>query len=305
MSKADDENFYKALLESTKAIPWRINWETKEFEYIGPQIEPLLGWTQESWKTAQDWIDRFHAEERESTANYCIQLCEKGEDHEADYRAIRPDGSYTWVRDVVHVIREDGKTKELVGFIFDISERKQMEDELVRLNRQLEALSFQDGLTGVSNRRLFDQTLEKEWARAQRNGQPVSLAIFDIDHFKDYNDCYGHIKGDDCLIRVARELEKMAGRPADFFGRFGGEEFVMLLPETDASAAAQIAERCRARIESLDMHHAASKVNDRVTISIGVSTQIPDQGDASVKLIEQADDNLYSAKRMGRNQVVA
>lgn len=126
----DNDNEFQTLLESTKAIPWSLNWETKLFTYIGPQIEELLGWPQSSWLNAVDWIDRIHTEDRERTANYCISQSEKGIDHEADYRALKSDGSFVWVRDVVHVIRNNGITTNLVGFIFDITERKKMEEEL-------------------------------------------------------------------------------------------------------------------------------------------------------------------------------
>ena len=131
----DDLGVYKTLLESTKAIPWKINWKTKQFDYVGPQIEELLGWPQNSWLTAIDWIERIHAEDREETVNYCVGQSENGIDHEADYRALKADGGYVWIRDVVHVIRDsDGVTTDLVGFMFDISERKRMEELLLTLN---------------------------------------------------------------------------------------------------------------------------------------------------------------------------
>jgi len=126
----NNDNTYKTLLESTKAIPWKIDWESKLFSYIGPQIEELLGWPQDSWVSAQDWIDRMHEKEREETTTYCISQSAAGIDHEADYRALKADGSYVWVRDVVHVIRENGVTTALVGFMFDITERKLAEERL-------------------------------------------------------------------------------------------------------------------------------------------------------------------------------
>jgi len=138
MSKVSDDEFYKTLLESTLAIPWRINWKTKEFTYIGPQIEGLLGWSVSSWKTAQDWIDRIHPDDREHTVSYCVRLSDEGVDHEADYRALKSDGSIVWIRDVVHVLRGGDSTSELIGFMFDISERKKLENELVELTTSLE-----------------------------------------------------------------------------------------------------------------------------------------------------------------------
>ena len=299
MNGNDPDSLYKTLLESTKAIPWKINWQTREFEYIGPQIEKLLGWTQDSWATAQDWIDRIHPEDREETANLCVSQSEHGIDHEADYRALTADGGYVWVRDVVHVIRENGVTTALVGFIFDISERKRMEDVLVRLNKQLESLSFNDALTGVANRRMYDQTMAAEWARAQRHQEPLSLIVLDIDHFKAYNDCHGHVAGDDCLKSVATLLQGISTRSTDLLARYGGEEFVLLLPDTDADAARAIAERCRQVVEDKQI----PLENGVVTISAGVSTLVPAPETDPSMILGAADRMLYLAKQRGRNRV--
>ncbi|SER04509.1 PAS domain S-box-containing protein/diguanylate cyclase (GGDEF) domain-containing protein [Amphritea atlantica] len=297
-----DDDIYRTLLESTKAIPWKINWETKAFEYIGPQIETLLGWRQDSWTSAQDWIDRIHEEDREQTAHNCINLCENGIDHEADYRALTADGEYVWVRDVVHVIRKNGVTTDLVGFIFDISERKAMEEALQQANEKLEALSYLDGLTGVPNRRLYDKTLEREWEHAVRTATAVSLVVIDIDHFKDYNDQYGHIQGDECLKQVAEALQKVAVKSTDFFARYGGEEFVLLLPDTGQDAARDIAEQCRRRVLELAIEHPASTAGHLLTISAGVASMIPTEDDPLDDLFSTADRMLYQAKRNGRNR---
>jgi diguanylate cyclase (GGDEF)-like protein/PAS domain S-box-containing protein len=305
MATADNETegLYKTLLESTKAIPWKLNWITKQFEYIGPQIEELLGWTQESWATAQDWIDRIHPDERADTANLCISQSEYGVDHEADYRALTADGGYVWVRDVVHVIREEGVTTALVGFIFDISERKKLEDVLKRLNAQLESLSFHDALTGVANRRMYDKTMAAEWGRAQRHEMPVSLILIDVDHFKQYNDRYGHVMGDECLVKVAQALGGVSGRSSDLLARYGGEEFVLVLPDTDREAALKIAERCRAAVEALGVPHDKSDAGEVVTASVGLSTVVPSVNSEPASIFEAADKMLYLAKQKGRNRV--
>lgn len=299
----DKDGLYKTLLESTKAIPWKLNWITKEFEYIGPQIEKLLGWKQDSWKTAQDWIDRIHPDEREETAGMCISQSEHGVDHEADYRALTADGGYVWVRDVVHVLREDGVTTALVGFIFDISERKKMEDVLLRLNKQLEALSYHDALTGMANRRMYDKTMDVEWGRAERKREPLSLLVVDIDCFKQYNDLYGHAKGDECLVAVAEALNSVPSRATDMLARYGGEEFVLMLPNTDRDAAVALAERCLEAVRALKIPHAASEVADSVTVSIGVSAIIPAADSYPSQIFNTADKMLYQAKQNGRNCV--
>lgn len=219
-----DAAVYRTLLESTKAIPWKIDWATMEFAYIGPQIEALLGWAPSSWKTVQDWAARMHPEDREKVVEFCVAQSQAGTDHEADYRALTSRGEYVWLRDVVHVVRDArGDVESLVGFMFDISERKKTEEKLAALQRELEALSFKDSLTGVGNRRAFDASLEREWSAALRHAAPLSLVMVDIDFFKSYNDYYGHVQGDECLRRVAGVLSS-AVRPGDFVGRFGGEE---------------------------------------------------------------------------------
>lgn len=140
-----DSAVYKTLLESTKAIPWKIDWASAQFAYIGPQIEKLLGWAPSSWVTVNDWASRIHEEDRDWVVNYCVSQSQAGEDHEADYRAITKDGEYVWIRDVVHVVRkENGEVEALIGFMFDISERKITEQKLITMQKELEELSFKD-----------------------------------------------------------------------------------------------------------------------------------------------------------------
>lgn len=311
MAESDDTNqtdsaVYKTLLESTKAIPWKIDWATLKFSYIGPQIEKLLGWSPESWVSVEDWAARMHADDREWVVNFCVAQSQAGTDHEADYRAMTKDGEYVWIRDVVHVVRnENGEVDSLVGFMFDISERKKTEHQLLDLQKELEDLSFKDGLTGVANRRMFDSVLEIEWANAKRNQRPLSLILLDIDYFKQYNDSYGHIQGDDCLKRVAKTLSSSATRSKDFIARFGGEEFVLVLPETDEKAAKKVAERCRKLIFKEQIPHESSLVSHVLTISIGVASITPTHQDEALAFVEEVDKRLYLAKQNGRNRIVS
>ena len=299
-----DPSVYKTLLESTQAIPWRIDWKTLKFTYIGPQIEALLGWSPESWVGAQDWADRMHPEDREETFNYCVSQSQAGLDHEADYRALTKDGGYVWIRDVVHVVRKDGEVEALVGFMFDISERKKTEEKLITLQKELEELSFKDGLTGIANRRLFDSIMEIEWGNARRNHQPLSVIMLDIDFFKPYNDHYGHLKGDDTLKQVAQALASAATRSRDFVGRYGGEEFVLVLSETDDKAALKIAERCRNLLAQLHIPHQGSPLG-QLTASLGVGTCIPGADSSMADFLDAVDKQLYRAKHLGRNRVEA
>jgi diguanylate cyclase (GGDEF)-like protein/PAS domain S-box-containing protein len=301
-----DSTVYKTLLESTKAIPWKIVWESLRFAYIGPQIEDLLGWTPESWQSVEDWAARMHPDDRETVVNFCVEQSKNGVDHEADYRALTRDGQYVWIRDVVHVVRDaTGNVECLVGFMFDITERKKTEEQLLILQRQLEQMSYTDGLTGVPNRRMFDTVLEKEWASAQRTQSSLSLILLDIDYFKQYNDRYGHLQGDECLKRIGQVLDAAGKRARDLFARFGGEEFVLVMPETDANAALFVAERLRSLILQDRVLHEDSPVDQILTISLGVGTIVPSQNDCSADFLETVDQQLYCAKRKGRNQVAA
>jgi diguanylate cyclase (GGDEF)-like protein/PAS domain S-box-containing protein len=301
-----DNAVYKTLLESTRAIPWKIDWATKQFAYIGPQIEALLGWTPASWASVGDWASRMHPEDREWVVNFCVAQSQAGVDHEADYRALTRDGRYVWIRDVVHVVRnEDGSVDSLIGFMFDISERKQTEQQLISLQKELEELSFRDGLTGVANRRRFDAIIELEWNNARRNRQPLSLIMMDIDYFKQYNDHYGHLEGDACLKHVAWLLASAATRARDLMARFGGEEFVLVLPETDEVAARKLAERCRNLILAEQIPHESSPIGPVLTISLGVGSVIPAHGDELLSYIDAVDKRLYEAKQLGRDCIVA
>lgn len=301
----DNPTVYRTLLESTRAIPWKIDWATMQFTYIGPQIEALLGYAPSTWKTVEDWASRMHPEDRDAVVEFCVAQSQAGADHEADYRALTADGGYVWIRDVVHVVRkENGDVEALIGFMFDISERKRTEARLAELQRELERLSLSDSLTGVGNRRMFDTVIAREWANAEASGKPLSLVMVDIDFFKSYNDYYGHLQGDECLKRLARVLESAVG-PNAFLGRFGGEEFMLVLADTNADDAVRVAERCRALIAEEAIAHLRSPHGQRVTASFGVATVVP-TGDIDITaFINLADAQLYQAKDQGRNRIAA
>jgi len=303
---SNDNAVYRTLLESTRAIPWKIDWATKTFAYIGPQIEALLGWSPDSWMTVEDWAMRMHPDDRDYVVNFCVAQSQAGIDHEADYRALTKDNGYVWIRDVVHVVRNaQGEVEALIGFMFDISERKKTEEKLLALQKELEALSFKDGLTNIANRRRFDASLELEWDSAIRLRQPLSILLFDIDFFKQYNDLYGHVQGDRCLVDIAQTLSLALDGPRDLVARFGGEEFIVLLPGADASVALKVAERCQRLIQKQAIVHAHSPHDQRVTVSVGVGTVIPDEHIKPSQFLEQVDQRLYLAKKNGKNRVEA
>ncbi|MBS4097135.1 MAG: PleD family two-component system response regulator [Sulfuricella sp.] len=167
----------------------------------------------------------------------------------------------------------------------------------------LESLALIDGLTGIPNRRRFDETLESAWKRAQRESTPLALIMTDIDYFKPYNDNYGHGAGDHCLKTVAKALHNSLARPNDMVARYGGEEFVAVLPDTDAEGARQLAERWCAAIAALKLPHRFSAVADHVTVSAGYAALDPVHGQSPKEFLEMADKMLYRAKEQGRNRV--
>lgn len=178
--------------------------------------------------------------------------------------------------------------------------------ELKRQRDLLQRIAMVDGLTGVANRRAFDQTLEQEWRRTLRTRTPLSMILVDVDHFKAYNDAYGHQKGDDCLRDVAQTIESVMGRSGDMVARYGGEEFACLLSATGLNGAATVAERIRQSIEALAIPHCGSTVLPVVTLSVGVSCYDPNHHAAPPSplcLVRHADSLLYAAKHQGRNQV--
>lgn len=178
---------------------------------------------------------------------------------------------------------------------------RETQKQLEESNRKLQRLSSLDGLTGLANRRHFDEELEKEWRRAQRADIPLSLILIDIDHFKLYNDTYGHLAGDECLKQVAQSMAKAIVRPGDLLARYGGEEFVVILPDTNAEGAHVVAENLRKDIIALKREHSASTTTEYVSISLGIAQADFSNMKTGEDIIAMADKGLYDAKENGRN----
>ncbi len=208
------------------------------------------------------------------------------------------------------------RVRSVLRLVHEIRSRRARENELLEVMRQLEEanqmllrLSRLDGLTGVTNRRQFDDYLDQEWRRALRENTPLSLAMLDIDGFKDYNDSYGHQAGDECLKQVASAIAQALNRPGDLVARYGGDEFVMVLPTTSPDGALRMAETTREKVEALGIkypHHRGrdhSETMDYVTISLGVATMCPTRESSPSVLVAAADQALYQAKQEGRNRV--
>lgn len=175
--------------------------------------------------------------------------------------------------------------------------------ELKHSRDLLESLASIDGLTAIANRRRFDTYLEHEWKRCGRMGEPFSLAIVDVDHFKNFNDTYGHARGDDCLRAVAQTLASVARRPTDLAARYGGEEFGLIVPGTEADGMRSMMNKLMARVRALAIPHASSASSETVSISVGAITLVPPIHESAVFAVTLADELLYEAKQNGRNQV--
>jgi two-component system, chemotaxis family, response regulator WspR len=178
----------------------------------------------------------------------------------------------------------------------------QTQHHLMDAVEELKELSSIDGLTGIANRRFFDEYSEKEWKRAQRDKQSFSVIMIDLDYFKPYNDTYGHQQGDVCLKRVSGVIKKSRKRPADLAARYGGEEFVLILPETDKAGAYIIAEQLRHDVMALKLEHPGNTCGKVVTISLGIANATAEPGTAFSDLLSKADKALYKAKDLGRNR---
>ncbi len=218
-----------------------------------------------------------------------------------EIKLVRMDGSVIDVEVSASPIRYKRK-RAILGIFRDITERKLLVEKTMEANRLLELLSNSDGLTGMANRRRYDDQLNKEWMRSARNGTSLSLIMLDIDCFKMYNDTYGHSEGDTCLKKVAAEIERELKRPGDFAARYGGEEFSVILPETDEEGALRVAESIRAAVEALRIEHRYGVNRDVVTVSLGVATVVAQADDEPKSLLDKADQALYASKRSGRNR---
>jgi diguanylate cyclase (GGDEF)-like protein/PAS domain S-box-containing protein len=289
----ESEAKYRTIFENIQDVYFETSIDGTILE-ISPSVEIIYQYNRKELvgKSLSDIYT--NPEERDE---FLKLILDKGKVSDFEINLTDKDGSQHPCTISTLLIRdEQGNPIKLIGSLRNIRERKQAEEELKRL-------SYLDGLTGVANRRRFDEDLGLEWRRMTRDAKPLSLIMCDIDFFKAYNDTYGHQGGDDSLRRVANTLNSVVGRPGDLVARYGGEEFVVILPETDSQNAKFLAEKMRSRVESLGIIHVSSQVCEVLTISLGVATSIPTRGSLPDELISSADQALYEAKTEGRNRV--
>jgi diguanylate cyclase (GGDEF)-like protein/PAS domain S-box-containing protein len=249
------------------------------------------------WQSLVNWLPQDLAIAEEIDA----AMVEKQLDFKQfEMRFVHPDGELRTVSISQHLGRDgQGNLLAIEGILEDITERKQAEQELKQLNSQLEKLATQDSLTNIANRRKMEEVLGREWQRCQRDSQPLTLILLDIDHFKPYNDNYGHPKGDWCLKQVAKVLEACAKRPGDLVARYGGEEFLLILPTTNKTGATSITKQIQASIDALNIPHSYSLVSDKITVSLGIAVMDPVTNGLNYNdAISLADQALYQAKKV-------
>lgn len=227
-----------------------------------------------------------------------------GEKHfECDVERQSTSGVQAFILTASRYQGVDGGLLGVLATLKEITERKRVAENLEKANQELHRLAVIDGLTQIANRRRFDECLRQEWLRMARANLPLSVILCDVDFFKFYNDHYGHLLGDHCLISVAHAIDDCVRRPSDLAARYGGEEFAVLLPNTDSNGAVFIAESIRLKVENLMIEHADSPIHKNVTLSLGIATAVPRYDVDPQLLLEASDHELYEAKRTGRNKV--
>jgi diguanylate cyclase (GGDEF)-like protein/PAS domain S-box-containing protein len=271
--------------------------------YVSAAVQRLVGWTTEEFAKLKT-LDLVHPEDRPKAEALVRQLHSGAEDAMIECRAKRRNGEYIWVEASLRVVRDPktGAASKLLNIVRDMTERKHAEQKLQEAYNAVEALAVTDALTGLANRRRFDQGLAIEWRRGLRDRKPLSLLMIDADLFKSYNDTYGHPRGDNCLKQIAESALDVVARPGDLVARFGGEEFAVILPNTGSEGAVQVANEICEALRSRRMPHRGNP-HGIMTVSVGCATMVPSFGLHSVNLVELADAALYQAKRNGRNQV--
>jgi diguanylate cyclase (GGDEF)-like protein/PAS domain S-box-containing protein len=295
------ETRFRSLAEASRDVIILSELSGKR-KYVSPAMTELLGWDQEEL-IEQHYAKIIHDEDKPRVQEFMQQLRVGGGMTPVAYRCRKRDGQYLWLEATARLL-SDPQTEEPYGFVYvlrDISDRKAAEQKMQEAFQTAERLAMMDGLTGVANRRLLDQTLSREWISSRRDRTPLSVLLIDVDCFKAFNDQYGHLEGDECLCRVASRMQAVLRRPLDLLARYGGEEFVAVLPNTPADGAEAIAELLRKVVQDCNIPHTGSP-HSIVTISVGCATQVACESSNTNMLLSSADAALYVAKSTGRNR---
>ena len=296
------EQRFRLLAEGSSDIITLTNLE-REVVYVSPSATTLLGWDRDGALLFEHGA-MVHPEDVASLEKLYTDCLAGKTRNILEFRGRKRDGSYLWLEAnlVLHRNPEAGAPAGFINVVRDISGRKAAEEELNKALNVAKSRAITDAVTGIANRRRLDEYVEKEWERAQNGRLMISVLMIDVDHFKNYNDRYGHLAGDRCLREVTGAIANVTQRPADFVGRYGGEEFVVVLPDTDLAGALHVGEKIRRAVELEQIPHEGNP-HRVVTVSIGCATMAPAMDQRSVQLLESADAAMYQAKEAGRNCV--
>ncbi len=290
------ENKYKAIYQQAAEGIIIIDAKGAILE-ANPQMNLMLHYPTGAL-TGVDVHDLIHPEDLKITPSQIPEIID-GQTVFLDRRMRTAEGDYLLFERSGRLVEEN----RILLLYRDITDRRAAEIALEKANKELDRLANLDGLTQIANRRKFETTLKIEWQRLSREQLPMTIILGDIDFFKQFNDLYGHQEGDSCLITIAQTLEHMLHRSGDLVARFGGEEFIILLPNTHSDGGQQIAEEIRKAVLGLRILHKNSKCSLYVTMSLGVSTIVPNRETLPEDLVAIADKALYIAKKTGRNRV--
>jgi len=296
---AEKEANFRMLAEGSSDMVTRIGLDER-IQYVSPSSARIVGWSPQQL-VGTPALAGVNQEDLPHVRQL-VAAMKRGETEEArvTYRTRRREKSEVWIESTLRVTRKvGGEIDGVIAISRDVTQQKDLEEKL-------EALAIEDGLTGLANRRRFDERLANEWKRAARERASLGLLMIDLDHFKKYNDEYGHLAGDECLRSVARILAVEAQRNTDLAARFGGEEFAVLLPNIDGAGCARIGEKIRRALQEAALPHAPNHPFGRVTVSVGGAVWRPGEERAAApdSLIEAADRALYAAKNGGRNRLI-
>ncbi|MFP5110762.1 diguanylate cyclase [Bacillaceae bacterium C204] len=279
--------------------------ENAEYKYISPAVKEIIHY--EYPELLGKKMEMFiHPDDICPTYDMFKKALEEGSSN-STYRYRTKMGDYVWIESALKSVyfEEDG-SKKVIIVSRNITDRKLTEQKLQEANELLNRLSYMDGLTGINNRRYFDEVLVKEWSNSSTNHAPITLIMFDIDYFKKYNDTYGHLTGDFCLQSIAQAINNQITVNSDYtFCRYGGEEFALISPSTRLEEGMNIAKQIQDTIRSLEIPHISSDIADIITLSIGVASLVPAESVMPQEIIQMADNALYASKTKGRNTISA
>lgn len=304
----ENEIFLAGVIENNGAIIYVKDYEGR-YKLVNKKWEDVTGFKREEVIGKKD-VELFEDGIGEEFYAMDLSVMKSGNVEEREEKLKNKFGLRYFISIKFPIRDGENKIIGVCGLSTDITERKKHEEEIKELAEQLEieknyaqVEAITDGLTGLYNRRYFDNALRKEFYRLKRTGEPLSLIMIDIDYFKNYNDTYGHLEGDNCLKLVATSIRKIVTRTTDIVARYGGEEFVVILPATNEEGALRVAEDIRKEVEKLNLVNTSSKISNVLTISLGVTTALRMIIESPEQIIHFADEALYKAKEEGRNRV--